>query len=215
MLKNRRRTPLSSKSGSGAIYSKTRPHFRMKRRYIAGNLLSIFITERDSAVQNWNDAPRRKQERFKTPLAKMIVSTLWEEHAGFGSTPGVKYVKARENIISDKCFGFQKPSVRGGPTTNCIDPFPEVMYPSLTNNLLLYSTHARSPNINVTGNVRLAPKQAAITTFGRQQSYLYFNSFRLNLLSTLWNTSSFCRVLLFVHRCYSTVTHLLIVCYRY
>ena len=79
-----RNTSLSSKSVSDAIYSKTRLHFRMKQRHIAGNLLLIYSKNRPHFrmkrrfiarnphlffLRNWQHrkkierCPRRKEER--------------------------------------------------------------------------------------------------------------------------------------------------------
>ena len=59
-FKNCRHTPVFSKSVSDAIYSKNRPHFRMKRRYIAGNISLIFFSESGNTVKKSNYAPEEK-----------------------------------------------------------------------------------------------------------------------------------------------------------
>ena len=69
ILKNCRHTPVSSKSVSDAIYSENWPHFRMKRRYIAGNLLLILFSESGNTVKNSDDAPGEKKNgsRYLSP----------------------------------------------------------------------------------------------------------------------------------------------------
>ena len=115
-MKNGQHTRICSKSVSDAIYSKKRPHFRMKRRYIAGDLFLICFSESCTTVKKSNDAPEEKKNgsRYLSPKRSQVLSG---ERAPFGSTPpGVRHVrvKARRKQSSDKIFGFQKPSVRDG-----------------------------------------------------------------------------------------------------
>ena len=60
---------VSSKSVSDAIYAKNKPHFRMKRRYIAGNLLSFFFSESGNTVNKSNDTLGEKKNgsRYLSP----------------------------------------------------------------------------------------------------------------------------------------------------
>ena len=60
ILKNYRHTTVSLKSVSDAIYSKNRPHARMKRRCKAGNAYFILFSESGNTVKKSNDAPGEK-----------------------------------------------------------------------------------------------------------------------------------------------------------
>ena len=93
ILKNCRHTPVFSKSVSDAIYSNNRPHFRMRRRYIAGILFLIFCLRQWRHCKIFERCPLRKG-RVQIPLIKGS-QVLWEERAQFGLSPGVKHVKAR------------------------------------------------------------------------------------------------------------------------
>ena len=94
----------SPKSVSGVICWKNRPHFRMKRRYTAGNLLvHFFFSASGNIVKKSNDARGEKKSGSRCLSSK--VSTL---RRASGSTPGVTTRESThiENSVSYIFFWF-------------------------------------------------------------------------------------------------------------
>ena len=88
ILKNRRHAPVSANIVFERDLSENRPHFRMKRRYIAGSLFLIFFSESGNTVKYANDAQGEKDNASH----QRIASTL-RRASPFRYNPGCKTPK--------------------------------------------------------------------------------------------------------------------------